>query len=324
MFSEFVLTAITDHPGLVQVLDAARVDRIGLDIERIGKSARQGHVEGARISEHRLEDLATVAANVRNADVFIRVNPIHAGSRFEIDRAIELGAAVVMLPYFTEARAVAQFVDLIGGRARPVLLLETAAAAARVREIVEVPGVAEVMVGLNDLHMSLGLVSPFEVVVSDLMETIARRVLDAGLRFGFGGLARPDDSALPVPPDLVYPQYARLGATSAWLARSFFRSGNATSEVPAEVARLRERLSSGRSSRPRPWIENEPSCTPSFAGWPRRKRGERPLFTPPDGLPDREGSPGSSAAREGVPPSVSRKASRGTPLAAASEYGLPG
>lgn len=250
MSSEFVLTAITDDPQLVRTLDAARVDRIGLDIESIGKSARQGHVAGARISEHRLEDLATVAAHVTNGDVFIRVNPIHAGSRSEIDRAIGLGARVVMLPYFFTAREVAQFVDLIGGRAVPVLLLETAAAAARIREIVEVPGIAEVMVGLNDLHMSLGLASPFEVVVSDLMEMIARRVREAGLRFGFGGLARPDDSTLPVPPELVYPQYARLGATSAWLARSFFLGRDAMLDVPAEVTRLRERLKFWREQPP--------------------------------------------------------------------------
>jgi hypothetical protein len=123
-----------------------------------------------------------------------------------------------------------------------------------VREIVMVRGVAEVMIGLNDLHLSLGLANPFEVVVSDLMEAAARRVREAGLGFGFGGLARIGDDALPVAPDLVYAQYQRLGADAAWLARSFFAAAGASPgaspgagpgaalDLAAEVARLRARL----------------------------------------------------------------------------------
>jgi hypothetical protein len=147
-----------------------------------------------------------------------------------------------MLPYFTAARAVAEFVDLVGGRASCVLLLETAAALARVRDIVAVPGIAEVMIGLNDLHLSLGLANPFEVVVSDLIEVAARRVREAGLGFGFGGLARAGDDDLPVAPDLVYAQYPRLGASAAWLARSFFAARATAVDLTTEVVRLRARL----------------------------------------------------------------------------------
>jgi 2-keto-3-deoxy-L-rhamnonate aldolase RhmA len=238
--ASFTLTAITRDPALADALDAAGVDRIGVDIERLGKAARQGHVAGARISAHDVEDLAALAPRLRRAALFIRINPIHAGSRAEVNRAIALGARVVMLPFFTTTCEVAQFVEFVAGRAACVLLLETSAALARLGDIVAVPGVEEVMVGLNDLHLSLGLAHPFEVLVSDLMELAARRVCAAGLRFGFGGLARIGDDTLPVPPDLVYAQYARLGGSTAWLARSFFAGG--ALDVAAEVARLRERL----------------------------------------------------------------------------------
>jgi hypothetical protein len=240
----FTLTAITRDPALAAALDAAGVERIGIDIERLGKAARQRHVAGARISEHRVADLAALAPRLRRAVPFIRVNPIHDGSRGEIDEAIALGARVVMLPYFTTAREVVRFVDLVAGRAACVLLLETAAALARLRDIVAVAGVAEIMVGLNDLHLSLGLAHPFEVVISELMALAARQVRDAGVRFGFGGLARVGDDALPVPSDLVYAQYARLGASTAWLARSFFAGGlpGGALDIAAEVAKLRARL----------------------------------------------------------------------------------
>jgi hypothetical protein len=146
-----------------------------------------------------------------------------------------------MLPHFKTAAEVARFVALVGGRAAVVLLLETAPATVRLHDILAACGRADIMVGLNDLHWSLGLGSPFEVVGSDLFENIAAQVHRAGLRFGFGGLARVDDHTLPVPPDLVFAQYARVGARAAWLSRSFFRAPDAI-DVAREVTRLRERL----------------------------------------------------------------------------------
>jgi 2-keto-3-deoxy-L-rhamnonate aldolase RhmA len=238
---EFLLTAITCDPALVRAADAAGVDRVGIDIERIGKSQRQGHIPNARLSDHQLEQLATVAANVTRAEIFVRLNPLHEGLRAEIDRALALGAQALMLPYFSGPHEVACFVEMVGGRGSPILLLETAAAVVRLRDIVAVKGLTEIVVGLNDLHLSLGLPNHFEVVGSDLMTMIADRVRGAGLRFGFGGLARIDDSTLPVPPDLVCAQYPRLGATSAWLSRSFFRDLGPAG-IASAVHALRERL----------------------------------------------------------------------------------
>ena len=240
MGPSLILTALTRDPETVRAADQAGVDRIGIDIERRGKHLRQGHQPDARVSPHELEDLATVAKNVTRAELFARLNPLYEGTRQEIDRALEFGARVLMLPYFTEPVEAARFIELVDGRARPALLLETAGAAARVREIAAIARGAEIMVGLNDLHLSLHLRSPFEVLLSDEMTEIARCVLDAGLTFGFGGLAQAGDAALPVPADLVYAQYPRLGATAAWLSRSFYRD-LAPAAMPAAVRKLRER-----------------------------------------------------------------------------------
>jgi 2-keto-3-deoxy-L-rhamnonate aldolase RhmA len=241
MSADFVLTALTRDPAIARAADEAGVDRIGIDIERLGKELRQSHQPQLRFSDHELEDLAAVRANIRHASLFVRVNPLHAGSAAEIDRAIELGAQVVMLPYFTEAEEAARFIELLGGRARPVLLLETAAAAARIGEIAAIPGVTEIMVGLNDMHLSLGLSHPFQVLISPVMAEVAESIRQAGLRFGFGGVARPADRTLPVDPGLIYAQYALLGATSAWLARAFYR-GIGADEIPEAVRQTRERL----------------------------------------------------------------------------------
>jgi hypothetical protein len=240
--ASFTLTVITRDAGLARRADDAGVDRIGVDVERLRKYERQGHIPNARISDHELTHLAELRSSVRRASLFARLNSLHAQSRDEIDRAIEAGAAVLMLPFFTAGAEVERFVRLVDRRARVVLLLETAAAVVRLHDVLAADGIDEVMVGLNDLSLSMGAVSPFEIVASDMMATVAARVLARGCAFGFGGLARIGDGTLPVPPDLVIAQHARLGSTSAWLARSFFGDAPAGIDIAGEVATLRDRI----------------------------------------------------------------------------------
>lgn len=238
----FVLTLITRDPALAASADAAGVDRVGVDIERLNKLNRQGHVANARISDHELRDFEALTPVLHNAAVFARLNTLHNGSKGEVEEAIARRAAVLMLPFFTTAHEVDQFVRLVDGRTRVVLLLETASAVARLHEILAVPGIDEVIVGLNDLHLSMGLANHFELVASDVLTMLSDRVRERGLAFGFGGVARPDDDSLPVPADLVLAQHARLKSTSSWISRSFFNSLPPQFDFAAEIARLRRRL----------------------------------------------------------------------------------
>jgi len=254
--SSFVLTAITRDPGLAARADAAGVDRIGVDIERLGKQERQRHVAGARISDHELSDLAALGAVVKRASLFARLNPLHDRSQREVEGAIERRAAALTLPFFTCPSQVDSFVRLVDGRAAVVLLLETAPAVVRLRDILSVGGVDEVIVGLNDLCLATGVANPFELVVSDVMSMIADTVRAHGVRFGFGGLARAHDDELPVPSELVLAQHARLGSTSAWLARTFFKPDHDRIDVSAEVDALRARLAHWREQ-PAPVLASE-------------------------------------------------------------------
>ena len=239
---EFRFTLIANDPALAARADEAGVDRIGVDIERLHKSNRQGHIATARISDHELSDLDRLVPAVHRAALFARLNSSHAGSAKEVDAALAHGARVLMLPFFTTANEVDCFVRLVARRAEIVLLLETAAAVVRLHDILAVPGIDEVMVGLNDLHLSASVTNPFELVASDLMTMVSEAVQGRGLRFGFGGLARAGDDALPIPSDLVLAQHARLGSTSAWLSRSFFGPAPSSVDFDIEMARLRERL----------------------------------------------------------------------------------
>ena len=220
--TDFVLTLFTNDPRRAAQADHAGVQRIGVDMEQIGKSSRQGHL-ATWISDHAEADLTRLRPALKRAQLFARCNPVHDGSAAEIDRLIAAGVRVIMLPYFRTAAAAARFVRLVDGRAHPVLLVETAEAAAEIASICRIDGVDEIHIGLNDMRLSLGWPSHFHVLVSDFLVRICDTVLDAGHRLGVGGLGRAGDNALPVPADLVAAQMVRLRAAAALVSRSFFR-----------------------------------------------------------------------------------------------------
>ncbi len=151
-----------------------------------------------------------------------------------------------MLPMVATAAEAARFVTIVAGRARVVLLVETAAGLEAVAELAAVPGVDEIHVGLNDLALSLGLVSRWQVLAGERLAAAAQAVRAAGRRFGFGGIGAAFDDALPIPSDLIYAEYARLGATAALIARAFPTTG----DLGREVARARDRLAAWRAAPP--------------------------------------------------------------------------
>jgi hypothetical protein len=236
----FRLTLLTDDPALAAEADAAGVDRVGVDLERLGKAARQAGADG-RLSSHSAGDLRRVAKVLKRARAFVRIDPLNPGSETEIEAVLEAGAQAVMLPYFDGPKAAERFVRLLDGRAEALLLLETPEAVAQAREVFAVAGVHEAMLGLNDLRLAMGLKSHFELLVSPLAAALAEAAARAGLRLSAGGVASPRDECLPVPPDLVLAQYPRLGITGSWLSRSFV-SRRAGHDVAEGVEAIRRRL----------------------------------------------------------------------------------
>jgi hypothetical protein len=247
----FELTLFTNDAAVAARADRAGIDRIGPDLDRLGKTERQG--PQFRISNHSPADLDRIRGAVVRGRVFARTDPLHDGTRAQVDELIARGAEVLMLPMFRRPDEAARFVDIVRGRARVSLLVETAPAAVRIRDVVRVAGVDEIFVGLNDLHLSLGLDSRFELLTSGLMDEIAGTVQQAGLRFGVGGLGRASDDTLPVPSSLVYPQYARLGARGAIVARSFLTQGSGDVDLAAEVNEAKVTLDRWQNAAPSEW-----------------------------------------------------------------------
>lgn len=253
---DFALMLMTSAPDVATEAVRAGVDRIFVDLEITGKAERQ-RGRSTIISGHTLDDVRAMRAVVPKGRLLVRIDPPGPGMRAQVDAVVAAGADVVMLPYFTTAEEVRAFVDAVAGRATAQLLLETAAALARVDTIVAVQGVDEVHVGLNDLHRSLGLSFMYEILAGGLIDHVAEHVRACGrpVRFGFGGGALLD-AKHPVAPADVLREHVRVGSSMIILSRTF--TGDATTvqalkarvDLSREIIRIREVLAAARARTP--------------------------------------------------------------------------
>jgi len=223
---------ITNSPDLAAFVTARGVDRVMVDLELLGKVERQGHLSTV-ISRHSFDDVERVRAAIPGADLLVRLNSIHPGIEGEVERAIELGADSLMLPMFRTAEEVRRFCLAVDGRSRVVLLLETAQAVRNLEEILDVSGIDEVHIGLNDLHLDLGLTFMFEPVANGMVDDIAAAIRKRALPFGIGGLARAGEGLLPA--ELLVAEHVRLGSTGAILSRTFHRNSPTVEELEQEM-----------------------------------------------------------------------------------------
>ena len=118
------LVFITDDADQAAYAQDAGIDRIMVDLEVVGKYERQGHLDTV-ISNHSLEDVECIRSVLSTSKLMVRINPINNQSKIEIDGVIKRGANIVMLPMFKTSLEVETFVQLVNGRAKVCLLLET-------------------------------------------------------------------------------------------------------------------------------------------------------------------------------------------------------
>lgn len=230
------LLQVTNDPALAGQCDAIDGMRIFLDLESMGKAERQAG-RNTFISTHCIDDVARVKAQLHRAKLMVRVNPLHSGTAAELDAVLAQGADLVMLPMFHTATDLAAFSKLVAGRVPVIALLETAQALDCVDDWVKTPGLYEVFVGLNDLHISLGCRFMFEPLAQGHVDRVAAAAHRHGLRFGFGGIARLNEGLLPGRDVLA--EHLRLGSQAVILSRTF-RGDDPAAALASGVAALRE------------------------------------------------------------------------------------
>lgn len=218
------LMYITNNPITAQIAQKAGVDRIWVDMEYIGKEERQGGMDTVK-SHHTIDDIKRLRPVVKTSELLVRVNPLHnatkdySNSKEEIESTIQAGADVVMLPMFQTAFDAEQFVKYIDGRAKVQLLLETAEAVENIDDILQVDGIDEIHIGLNDLHLAYKKTFMFELLCDGTVERLCHKMRNKGLKYGFGGIARVGYGLLPA--EYIIAEHYRLGSTAAILSRGF-------------------------------------------------------------------------------------------------------
>jgi len=212
---------ITNDPKLARQAEVAGVNRIFVDLEILGKQERQGHLN-THIADHKVSDIVKVKSVLDRAELLVRLNPLNKATPREVEEAIGHGADILMLPMYRTDAEVREFVKIVDSRVKVIPLLETSGAFQSISDVVKIPGVSEIYIGLNDLYLDFGLQFMFEPLANGMVDELAGIVKKAGLPFGFGGIARVGEGIIPG--ELVLGEHLRLGSSSVILSRTFQRN----------------------------------------------------------------------------------------------------
>lgn len=211
---------ITNNIDIAIIAENAGVHRIWIDLEKIGKEKRQ---PGNTVkSDHCLNDIKKIKSVLKKSKLQVRINPINLNSYFEVNKAIEFGADIIMLPYFKSVKEVSEFLKYVDGRITTNLLIETKEACDCIDEIMELDGIDECHIGLNDLSLSYQKRFMFELVADGTVEKLCNKIRKKNIPFGFGGIARVSGGKLAG--RYIIAEHYRLNSTRVILSRSFANS----------------------------------------------------------------------------------------------------
>lgn len=212
------LMYITNNPEVALIAQKYNVDRIWIDLETLGKEERQGHINSVK-SNHTINDIKKIAPLLDKSELLVRVNPINDTSKEEINKTIEAGANIIMLPMWKSLQEVQTFLNYVNGRVKTILLLETKEGVECLNSILEYGGFDEIHIGLNDLHLSYNLKFMFELLSNGLVEEICKKIQKYNIPYGFGGIAKLGEGMLPA--EKIIMEHYRLGSTRVILSRTF-------------------------------------------------------------------------------------------------------
>lgn len=219
------LMYITNNPEIAKIIEDNGVDCVFIDMEYIGKDIRQNGLDSVK-NHHTIEDIYNVRKVISKAELLVRINPIHDGSEEEINQTIASGADTIMLPMFKTVQEVDYFIKQVNKRCKTCLLVETKEAVEVIDDILALPGIDEIHIGLNDLHLSYGMRFMFELINDGTVEKLCNKFKEKGITYGFGGVSKLGGG--DVPAEYIIAEHYRLGSSMAILSRSFCNCSKVT------------------------------------------------------------------------------------------------
>jgi citrate lyase beta subunit len=233
MANSLTLMLFTHDPELAKQAEDGGIDRIVVDFEFRGKSARQSgyHLE---VNKATVADLRKIRKAI-NIPILVRANPISSESKQEIGTIISEGADIVMLPMFRRKAEVEDFMEFTGKGVLKNLLFETKESVEIVQELSGLP-FEEYYIGLNDMAIDYNLSFAYDVLQYDIVRRICNTL--SNRPFGFGGITVIDGGS-PLRTEDILKKMANYGCSLAILRRAFKRDIQGRS-MRAEVSKIKE------------------------------------------------------------------------------------
>jgi len=223
-----ILFYITNRVEVALIAEKYGVNRIWVDLEFIGKEERQKGMNSVK-SSHTISDIKNISSKLSKAEMLVRVNPWNDLSKREIENVIEAGADIVMLPMWKTKKEVENFINAVNGRIKTTLLLETIEAENCLDDVLKIPGINEIHIGLNDLHLCYGMKFMFELLTNGTVERIITKIRNSKIPYGFGGISHLGDGLVPA--QMILIEHYRLGSTRAILSRGFCDQSKSLEEI---------------------------------------------------------------------------------------------
>tara|TARA_B100001989_G_scaffold245693_1_gene215719 strand:+ start:1179 stop:1976 length:798 start_codon:yes stop_codon:yes gene_type:complete len=214
---------ITNNPRIGKYVVKNGVDKIFIDLEKLGKDTRQGHLDTWK-SNHSEDDILSMRKEIKGKKILVRLNPWNNNSANEINVAIEYGADFLMLPMIIDFEEIFKFCKVVNSRVPVIPLIETKESFSFLDKIVGLEGVNEIHIGLNDLSISYGFKFIFEPLRNGMLDKAAKLLNNAKLVWGFGGIARIGYGDLPA--EYLLGEHVRLNSKRVILSRSFHNNSN--------------------------------------------------------------------------------------------------
>lgn len=230
MIEPLELLLFTNEATLAQAAEQSGVDGIIIDWESKGKTERQTGCD-MEINCDTADDLTRMAAAV-SLPVTVRINGLANDTADEVELALSCGARGLMLPMARSADDVAQFLEMVDGRARTIVQIETQDLVDQLEDMAALPW-DSAYIGLHDLMLSRRAASMWQAVVDGTVEYIFNTL--RGRSVGFAG-ATVIGGGRPIRFTQILQELARLGARLTFLRRSFRRElqdRNMTREINA-------------------------------------------------------------------------------------------
>lgn len=236
------LFLFTSSIELASKAESAGIYSVIVDWERLGKEERQsGH--DFEINHDTAADARRLAKQL-DIPVTVRVNPLGAHTEAEVNKALEAGAQILMLPQAQTPSEVATFLQIVGDRAQTLVQIETQDLVDRCEGLRDLEW-DFAHVGLNDLRISRDSSWLWEPVYDGTVARVCRTLEGRAVGFGGGTIVGGGD---PIPFIHLLREMACLKCGMCILRRTF-KSDIKGRDMEAEIEAFYAKLEAARARR---------------------------------------------------------------------------